>query len=122
MKYIRTEDGRILKIGEQTDIGYEKGCLAIHNRAEIVDTCDPIVILKESHNIIDLCDDLIVVDIETKTCCIHGGADELDEIKEVMNKHGFQFKKNCEIYGAIWTRKGFIIIAKMNEKGELELL
>ena len=27
-----------------------------------------------------------------------------------------------EIYGAIWTDKGLIYVAKMNEKGELELL
>ena len=26
------------------------------------------------------------------------------------------------IYGAIWTEKGLIYVAKMNEKGELELL
>jgi len=27
-----------------------------------------------------------------------------------------------QIYGAIWTDKGLIYVAKMNEKGELELL
>ena len=27
-----------------------------------------------------------------------------------------------EIYGAIWTDKGLIYVAKMNDKGELELL
>ena len=31
--------------------------------------------------------------------------------------------KDCEvIYGAIWTDKGLIFVAKMNEKGTLELL
>ena len=28
----------------------------------------------------------------------------------------------CNIYGAIWTDKGLIYVAKMNDKGELELL
>lgn len=28
----------------------------------------------------------------------------------------------CEIYGAIWTDKGLIYVAKMNDKGELELI
>lgn len=28
---------------------------------------------------------------------------------------------NNTIYGAIWTDKGLIYVAKMNEKGELEL-
>lgn len=27
-----------------------------------------------------------------------------------------------EVYGTIWTDKGLIYVAKMNEKGELELL
>lgn len=27
-----------------------------------------------------------------------------------------------ELYGAIWTNKGLIYVAKMNDKGELELL
>ena len=27
-----------------------------------------------------------------------------------------------EVYGAIWTDKGLIYVAKMNDKGELELL
>ena len=37
-------------------------------------------------------------------------------------------KKFCQelidavIYGAIWTSKGLIYVAKMNDKGELELL
>ena len=30
--------------------------------------------------------------------------------------------KNYIIYGAIWTDKGLIYVAKMNDKGELELL
>ena len=47
-------------------------------------------------------------------------------------KHGvwFDFKSNRKlskekiltIYGAIWTDKGLIYVAKMNDKGELELL
>ena len=31
-------------------------------------------------------------------------------------------KQNIACYGAIWTDKGLIFVAKMNEKGELELL
>lgn len=34
----------------------------------------------------------------------------------------FQRKKIIAIYGAIWTKKGLIYVAKMNDKGELELL
>lgn len=31
-------------------------------------------------------------------------------------------KKGLVVYGAIWTDKGLIYVAKMNSKGELELL
>lgn len=30
--------------------------------------------------------------------------------------------RGIDVYGAIWTDKGLIYVAKMNEKGELELL
>ena len=29
---------------------------------------------------------------------------------------------DCSIYGAIWTDKGLTYVARMNDKGELELL
>lgn len=29
---------------------------------------------------------------------------------------------NAELFGSIWTKKGLIHVAKINEKGELELL
>lgn len=34
----------------------------------------------------------------------------------------YQKSKGIEIYGAIWTDKGLIFVAKMNEKGKLKLL
>ena len=33
-----------------------------------------------------------------------------------------QYADDNQVYGAIWTDKGLIYVAKMNEKGELELL
>ena len=33
MTYIRTKEGRIVEIGEQTDIGYKKGTFEIHNKS-----------------------------------------------------------------------------------------
>ena len=35
---------------------------------------------------------------------------------------GFKLYKKYKCYGAIWTYKGLIYVAKMNDKGELELL
>lgn len=70
-------------------------------------------ILKQSENLEELCDKFVVIDKETK---------------EVMNiiafleyaKHWVSWKYN--IYGAIWTSKGLIYVAKMNENGVLELI
>ena len=33
-----------------------------------------------------------------------------------------EFEDLSKIYGAVWTDKGLIYVAKMNDKGELELL
>lgn len=39
-----------------------------------------------------------------------------------LKKHNSEDCKNDTAYGAIWTDKGLIYVAKMNEKGDLELL
>ncbi len=48
---------------------------------------------------------------------------ELEEAKceKEWNESDWQ-QDGLPIYGAIWTDKGLIYVAKMNEKGELELL
>lgn len=107
MKYIRTKDGRIIKIGEQTDVGYEKGTFEVHNKAGIVASYEPIEVLKQADTIKELCDEFVM---------ISDGKHKLD-----IGCHSYGDKK-IQIYGAIWTDKGLIYVAKMNKKGELELL
>ena len=72
--------------------------------------------------------------VETPTLKIADTIEELcDEfvftkgnIKNVFLPMTFHKEKDLtfydEIYGAIWTDKGLIYVAKMNDKGELELL
>ena len=107
MKYVRTKDGRIIKIGEQTDVGYEKGTFEVHNKAGIVASYEPIEVLKQADTIKELCDDFVM---------ISHGKHKLD-----IGCHSYGDKK-IQIYGAIWTNKGLIYVAKMNKKGCLELL
>lgn len=45
--------------------------------------------------------------------------EEDNKIKETTNDFEPYY---WEVYGAIWTDKGLIYVAKMNDKGELELL
>jgi hypothetical protein len=107
MKYIRAKDGRIVKFGEQTDIGYEKGTFEVHNKIGIVASYEPIEVLKEANTIEELCDEFVM---------ISDGKHKLD-----IGCHSYSDEK-IQIYGAIWTDKGLIYVAKMNEKGKLELL
>ena len=98
MRYIRTKDGRIIKIGEQTDVGYEKGTFEVHNKTGV---------LKQADTIKELCDEFVMISY---------GKHKLD-----FGCHSYGDKK-IQIYGSIWTNKGLIYVAKMNNKGGLELL
>ena len=120
MKYIRTKDGRIIAFGEG-EFGYKLGTLEIHNKTGIVASYEPIEVLKVSDTIEELCDEFVEM--------LPNGYHRLYDLKGFEEK-GFSIKgiikylietKN-KILGAIWTDKGLIYVAKMNEKGELELL
>ena len=89
-------------------------------------------VLKQSDSIEELCDGFVVISEEY---------DEPHYVKKLIDTNALDFRNNwkpygkgkvldqtCQklidaiIYGAIWTDKGLIYVAKMNEKGELELL
>ena len=64
-------------------------------------------IIKQADAIKELCDEFVM---------ISDGKHKLD-----IGCHSYGDEK-IQIYGAIWTDKGLIYVAKMNKKGELELL
>lgn len=74
-------------------------------------------IIKRADTIKELCDEIIVVsnDKKIKPYCLCMDNYNLN----LFVKFNYSF---CTIYGAIWTDKGLIYVAKMNDKGELELL
>ena len=41
-----------------------------------------------------------------------------DELKRDVQ----MYSDNYSVYGAMWTEKGLIFVAKMNDKGDLELI
>ena len=94
MKYIRTKDGRITNRIDDTYITY---------------------IIAQADTIEELCDEFVATDygINKKPMIIIAN-NGLNTIKEMLN--------DSSVFGAIWTDKGLIYVAKMNEKGELELL
>ena len=103
MKYIRTKDG-IHEVVKDLRYGYSthsNGWVVVKNQ-----------ILKQADTIEELCDEFVV---KIKTGYLITYYD-----KKLLTQDA---KENgADVYGAIWTDKGLIYVAKMNAKGELELL
>lgn len=74
-------------------------------------------VIKIADSIEELCDMTIVVDDEKPN-----GVFELEWgiDKELISK--YKDVEGVYVYGAIWTDKGLIYVAKMDENGELELI
>ena len=66
-------------------------------------------IIAQSDNVEELCDEFVYV---------KSNGQKIIE-KHLSRMNGIEI---INIYGAIWTDKGLIYVAKMNDKGELELL
>lgn len=109
MKYIRTKDG-------------------VYNTSELIKCEDkripdgwftktgaPLIAIKVADTIEELCDEFVIV-YENNGYVV---LSNLAQVRLYRGKHGFS---NSQVYGAIWTDKGLQYAAKMNEKGELELI
>ena len=74
-------------------------------------------IVAEADTIEELCDEFVIA-YENGARIVYGDL-EWAKVKAMVNsKSGIK----SIIYGAIWTDKGLLYVAKMNDKGELELL
>ena len=72
-------------------------------------------IINQSENLEELCDEFVIVrNGERPTILLN--YDNLSLLKARV------VKDNQKVYGAIWTSKGLIYVAKMNENGDLELI
>ena len=74
------------------------------------------VVEQEANTIEELCDAYVIKNPKNN---IHHFAryEGLYELQTIAKEHN-----DLIIYGAIWTDKGLIYVAKINDKGELELL
>ena len=122
MKYIRTKDGVYELLREsETKKSYitKKSGLVIHKDK----------IIKQADTIEELCDELVFewhrssIDHDNGTWHLYHEISLKEEIENALTD-GYRASKEevKNIFGAIWTDKGLIYTAKMNEKGELELL
>lgn len=124
MKYIRTKD-RIYEVYFENKKGCNvntrhfletgQGKLFIHNFISNEN------IINQADTIEELCDDFVaVVEKETKGYLIYNQCGNSFEKVKMINKNAKE--NNVIIYGAIWTDKGLIYVAKMNKNGELCLI
>ena len=108
MKYIRTKDG-IYEVEEwfkplENDMVYipNEGLNKILNKADTIE---------------ELCDEFVFIDEFFKR--EHRLAYSLENALARCKYHDADI---TTLRGAIWTDKGLIYVAKMNDKGDLELL
>lgn len=128
MKYIRTKD-KIIAFGEKyayptrivkgnqryiftelTETTFEK--MKDFNNWEIIAKADTIE---------ELCDEFVYNNQLLNPYYISPKDTELIAFRNRL-EYEFKEKNHKEIYGAIWTEKGLIYVAKMNGQGKFELL
>ena len=123
MKYIRTNDGIMTyENWERTNIAIEE-----HNnkpsRYIKLSMCK-LDIINQADTIEELCDEFVVIGDFDKALrpYTHLGKDHprLSNLK--WYREECNYKKEIVVYGAIWTDKGLIYVARVNDKRELELL
>lgn len=114
MKYIRTKSGRIIdltKVLLENEYGYGWG--TIEHYIEYLNNDAQDTVINQADTIEELCDEFVVLEKgKTKPFVYDMHCRDLDRY----------IKENATIYGAIWTDKGLIYVAKLNNKGEWELL
>jgi len=100
MKYIRTKDG----IFEKSKLIY-----AFNENEEYLTK----EIIKQADTIEELCDEFVLI----RNDKIYSNPNWQDFMDGIICP-----RINDKIFGAIWTDKGLIYVAKMNANGQLELL
>jgi hypothetical protein len=125
MKCIRTKDG-IYEVKKEYDIYYEVTIPESQLKYDEDNNCyyeeskwDAFLkkdVIKVADTIEELCDEFVFeMGLENNICQL-----TFEQVRDNI--------LNCELYsmstlyGAIWTDKGLIYVAKMNEKGYLELV
>ena len=117
MKYIRTKTAIYQKIGET------KNCYIVKcktkNKERLLSKSK---IIAQANTIEELCDEFVgILPDEIPYLQFYRTIYNFNDIKtHYLNTLSVEPK--TEYYGAIWSNKGFIYVAKMNDKGELELI
>ena len=111
MKYIRTKDGIFQLEGTYEHLGKTYYCVK-----EFISSFYESEVLNQADTIEELCDEFVIISIDQNKKPITHFTRHVNEPISV-----FALDSHI-IYGTIWTEWGLKYIAKMNEKGELELI
>lgn len=125
MPYIRTDKGKLYNLDDLyvtklkgEPYGVKESGILVYKKN----------IIKQTDTIDELCDCFIYKKQIFKSCRIikHNLYGEFEEYIRLEDIGGFfidiELEECQEVKGAIWTDKGLIYKAEMNDKGELELL
>ena len=113
-KYIRTKE-KVYEVVEENEryykCCYDDGCITLAAKFDN-DVNGFSKALKTADTINDLCDRFVLLERNLKPRIF-------ETLKGAINNKIYDDEV---VYGAIWTDEGLIYIAKMNDKGELELI
>ena len=122
MRYIRTKDGvfesKATERGKFIHIPTNDAVAQMHRDNWVWVLEENIV--AQADTIEELCDEFVLkATINEQVEYLYDEILKIIEICKIAHEGTGHY---CEVYGAIWTEKGLIYKAKMNEKGEFELL
>ena len=115
MKYIRTKHTIFEVVDENENVYYVR---AKSDRESVYAKSKRNTdIITEGNSIEELCDEFVVIRTDKKY-------EGMSEILDVAFLNFFEKynDKDKKLFGAIWTYNGLKYVAKLNNKGELELL
>ena len=116
MRYIRTKEGKIFENHDNLQIINNALCYMQNGKVWLILG----EVLKQADTIEELCDEFLLIDEKYKHDFFIDHY--YDEIIDIYNDEKERVYRQRKLFGAIWTDKGLIYVAKMNSKGELELL
>lgn len=129
MKYIRTNDGIYEVVGFDEECIIPSILIKVKNNylEKRITHCCTYDIIKDADTVEELCDEFVGLvkskssDFIIMRVIAHSLKELKDSLKTELNGKTYYSKYDI-IYGAIYTDKGLIYVAKMNENGELELI
>ena len=119
-KYIRTKDGRLFEVLKSDG---ETVCVKDYDYdnddwyTRTIKSRD----VRQADAIEKLCDEFVVLEYGIESGVLYSRSQYII-LEDAIASQTATHKCSYEIYGAVWTDKGLIYRAKMNEEGELELL